>query len=297
MIVVFGSINLDLIFSVPGIPRPGETVLGDTTLIQPGGKGANQAVAAARDGGRVMMAGAVGNDQLAEAALRLMVAAGVDLTRVARVDASTGCASIAVDPSGENAIAVGSGANLFARADQVEDGVLGPSTTLLLQMEVPPLETATLIERAKTAGARILLNLAPASELPESALRDVDVLLVNETEATWLAGQMGCAVSAWALRQRLGSVAVVLTRGGEGAEIASGDEVWHQPAWKVDVVDTTAAGDCFAGVLAHRLDRGGTLRAAIGRASAAAALCCTRSGSQASLPLAAETEAFIQRSM
>ncbi len=243
------------------------------------------------------MAGAVGNDQLAEAAMRLMVDAAVDLTRVRHVDACTGCAAIAVDPSGENAIAVGSGANLFVCADQVEDAVIGPSTTLLLQMEVPRSETTELIDRAKAAGARIMLNLAPAGELPEKAIRQVDVLLVNETEAAWLSARLGCAANSRPLHQALGGVSVILTRGEEGAEIASSDNSWHQPAWPVDVVDTTAAGDCFAGVLAHRLDLGETLRQAVWRAAAAAALCCTRAGSQASLPLAEETDDFIQRSM
>src|SRR6185437_13791677 len=133
MIVVFGSINLDLIFPVPHIPRPGETVLGPLTRIEPGGKGANQAVAAARDGAQVIMAGAIGRDALGRGALSLLRDAGVDLTRVVETDASTGCAAISVDPAGNNAIAVGSGANLLARAAQVEDALLGPETTVVLQ--------------------------------------------------------------------------------------------------------------------------------------------------------------------
>jgi len=314
-VVVFGSINLDLIFALPHIPAPGETVLGPTTRIEPGGKGANQAVAAARDGATVVMAGAVGRDALADGALRLLREAGVDVTRVAAVEASTGCAAIAVDPGGENAICVGSGANLLATAGQVEDALLQPSNTLVLQMEVPAGETARLIERARGAGMRIVLNLAPAAALPEAALRAVDVLLVNETEGAWLAGHLGCDASASALRAKLGGAAVVWTRGGDGADVAGrdgaasgaeagtgtaagigaerGDGGWHAPAWPIMPVDTTAAGDCFAGVLAHRLDRGETLRQAVDRASAAAALCCTRAGSQSSLPLVAETDAFV----
>ena len=131
MIVVFGSINLDLIFPVPHIPSPGETVLGPTTRIEPGGKGANQAVAAARDGAHVIMAGAVGRDALSRDALALLRDAKVDLTRVIETDASTGCAAIAVDPAGNNAIVVGSGANRLARASQVEDELLTPATTLV----------------------------------------------------------------------------------------------------------------------------------------------------------------------
>jgi ribokinase len=292
MIIVFGSINLDLIFNLPSIPRPGETVLGPATRIEPGGKGANQAVAAARDGANVVMAGAVGRDPLAEGALRLLRQAGVDLLRVQAVDASTGCAAIAVDPDGNNAILVGSGANLFAHASQVEDALLGPSAIVVLQMEALAAETARLIARARAAGARVVLNLAPASALPEDILRAVEVLVVNETEGAWLAAYLGCEASATSLRDRLGGVSVVLTRGGEGAEIAGRDGAWHEPAQQVEAIDTTAAGDCFVGVLAHRLERGETLLTAVRRAGIAAAVCCTRQGSQGSLPTQAETDAF-----
>ena len=292
MVIVFGSINLDLIFRLPHIPRSGETVLGASTRIEPGGKGANQAVAASRDGADVIMAGAVGRDILAEGALRLLRDAGVNLDRVAAAETSTGCAAIAVDPDGDNAIAVGSGANLSARSAQVEDALLGPEATLVLQMEVPAVETTALIMRARAAGARVVLNLAPAAALPEHALRALDVLVVNATEAAWLAADLQCAASATALRDRLRGVAVVVTRGAEGAEVAGPDATWHEMAQHVVVADTTAAGDCFVGVLAHRLDRGEALRAAVRRASVAAALCCMRHGSQGSIPAQAETDAF-----
>lgn len=292
MIIVFGSINLDLIFALPKIPLAGETVLGASTLIEPGGKGANQAVAAARDGAIALMAGAVGGDALGADALRLLRQAGVNLDRVAQVEGSTGCATIAVDPSGANAIAVGSGANLAAVASQVEPAILGPQATIVLQMEVAPKQTALLIERARAAGARIILNLAPAAALAESSLRMVDVLVVNETEGLWLAEHLACSASAAALHERLGGVAVVLTRGGNGADVATAETTWHEPAHPVVAIDTTAAGDCFVGVLAHRLDEGVALPDAITWASAAAALCCTRRGSQGSLPTAAETAAF-----
>jgi ribokinase len=292
VIVVFGSINLDLIFNLPNIPRAGETVLGTHTRIEPGGKGANQAVAAARDGAVVIMAGAVGDDALGEAALGLLRTVGVNLDRVQPTAESTGCAAIAVDRGGNNAIAVGSGANLSARASQVEDSLLGPGTTLVLQMEVLAVETVELIARAKAAGARVVLNLAPAAALPEAALQSVDVLVVNEAEGTWLALHLECEASAGSLRDRLGGVAVVLTRGGEGAEIASRDATWHEPAQRVEAIDTTAAGDCFVGVLAHWLDRGETLPASVRRASVAAGLCCTRHGSQGSIPTWMETDAF-----
>jgi ribokinase len=294
MVIVFGSINLDLSFSLPKIPAVGETVLGPTVRVEPGGKGANQAVGAARDGAMVVMAGAIGNDPLGAGALALLRQAGVDLTRVPQVGTSTGCAAIAVDPAGHNAIAVGSGANMQVTAGQIEDALLGPEATLVLQMEVPAEETAALIARARARGARIILNLAPATPLPDAALRAVDVLIVNESEGAWLAGDLGCAASAESLRARLDIPAVVLTRGAEGAEVASLDRSWLEPARKVVAVDTTAAGDCFVGVLAGQLDLGHNLEASVRRASAAAALCCTRAGSQGSIPLQAETNRFIE---
>jgi ribokinase len=292
MIIVFGSINLDLIFSVPHIPGAGETVLGPSVRIEPGGKGANQAVAAARDGAVVVMAGAVGRDTLAGSALTLLREANVDLSRVVETDISTGCAAIAVDPAGGNAIAVGSGANLVARQHQVEDTLLGPESTVVLQMEVPADETATLIDRARAHGARIILNLAPAAALPEAALRELDVLVVNETESAWLAGHLDCGDSAAELHDRL-AVVIVRTLGGDGLEYAAAGGGGTVPAREITAIDTTAAGDCFVGVLAAALDRGATLTAALHRATAAAALCCTRHGSQGSIPSANETDAFI----
>ncbi len=293
MIVVFGSINIDLVFAVPHIPQSGETVLCPGATMQPGGKGANQAVAAARDGAPVVMVGAVGRDALAEDALALLQQAGTDLTRIARTSAGTACAAVAVDPLGNNAISVGSGANLLVRSAQVEDALLTPATTLVLQMEVDPGETAALIARAKGRVGRIILNLAPAASLPLESLRALDLLVVNETESAWLAEFLGCADTAPALRSALG-VEVVRTLGGDGLEAATAAAFLRLPAYQVSVVDTTAAGDCFVGVLAAGLDRGMALTDALQRASAAAALCCTRAGSQQSAPARDETDRFIQ---
>ncbi len=292
MITVFGSINLDLIFALPAIPRSGETLLTRSVTVAPGGKGANQAVAAALDGARVAMAGAVGRDALAAGALALLGGSGVDLSRVIETDAATGCAAIAVDPQGHNAIAVGSGANLLARADQVEDALLGPGNTLVLQMEVDRQQTQTLIRRARSAGTRIILNLAPAAPLSLEALSAVDLLVVNESEAAWLAEYLGCFPDAAGLRAALG-VDVVRTLGEKGAELAGEKGLSTIAAHEIDAVDTTAAGDCFVGVLAASLDRGLALEPALRRASVAAGICCTRPGSQNSLPAAAETDAAL----
>jgi ribokinase len=294
VIIAFGSVNLDLIFPLPHLPAPGETVLGPAMTIEPGGKGANQAVAAARDGARVAFAGAVGADALALDALRMMRLADLDISRVATVEAATGCAAICVDPEGRNMIAVASGANLAAQQCQVEDDLLNPGATVLLQMEVPRKETEALIRRARSAGCRVVLNLAPASPLDEDALRALDLLVVNEGEAEFLGRVLGCGPSAPALHARLG-VDVVVTLGERGLEAASASGRIRLPAHPVQVIDTTGAGDCFTGVLAATLDRGTPLEAALARATVAAGLCCTRSGTQGSMPLGTETDAAIRK--
>jgi ribokinase len=295
MIVCFGSVNLDLIFPVDALPRPGETTLSPMARLEPGGKGANQACAAARDGASVVMVGAVGDDPLADAALAGLAAAGADITRVARVHATTGCAAICVDANGQNQIAVASGANLLARADQVEDALLGPGTTLLLQMEVDPAETAALIRRARRAMTRVILNLAPARELATDALEQVDLLICNGGEAEWLGNRLGTAWNAGSIHDALG-VSTIVTHGVQGSEYAALEGRLMIDAYEVDVADTTAAGDCFTGVLAAALDRGLPAGEAIRRANLAGALCCTRVGTQASLPTRVEVDALIDRS-
>lgn len=292
MIVCFGSINLDLIFPLPHLPTAGQTVLGPTMQIEPGGKGANQAVAAARDGAKVIFAGAVGRDSLAEDAVELMRESGIDISRVARIKGATGCAAICVDPQGNNLISVASGANLAARQDQLGDDLLTPRTTVLLQRETDPGETETLIRRARAAGARIVLNLAPPGPLALDCLRALDVLVVNEGEAAWLAGHLGVPPATSALHAALG-IDVVQTLGAEGAEAVTRAGTVRIPGRHVLVKDTTGAGDCFTGVLAAALDRGQPLATAMVRANAAAGLSCTRAGTQGSMPRAAETDAAI----
>ena len=292
MIVVFGSVNLDLIFPLAAIPAPGETLLAPAIRIEPGGKGANQAVAAARDGARVAMAGAVGRDALAEDALALLRAVGTDCTRIVTTEAATGCAAIFVDGAGRNAIGVGSGANLLARADQVEDALLTPGTTLVCQMEVPAEQTGVLIRRARARGSRVVLNLAPAAPIDPDALRAANVLVANQVEAAWLAARVGAAATASSLNSVLGAT-VIRTLGEGGVEAAGEDGPFRVPARPVAAVDTTGAGDCFTGVLAASLDRGAALGAALRRAVAAAALCCARAGSQSTMPTQAEIDAAL----
>ncbi len=295
-VLVFGSANADLVFRVPALPGPGETVLGPDYAVFPGGKGANQAVAAARDGAATAFAGAVGRDGLAAVARSAMEEAGVDLSRLAAVAAPTACAAIAVDASGRNQILVASSANLSAHAAQVEDAALTPATTLLLQMEVRTAETTALILRARARGVHIVMNLAPAAPLPAEALRALDLLVVNEHEAAWLAAQLGCDAGAGAIAAALGGIDVAVTLGAEGAEAATRDGgVLRVPALALPgIIDTTGAGDCWCGVLGAALDRGLPLEAAMRRASAAASLACTRSGAAPSFPTTAETEALLR---
>jgi ribokinase len=293
MIVVFGSINADLIFPVAELPRPGETLLAQTMRIEAGGKGANQAVAAALDGATVAMIGAVGEDALAVPAVRGLEEAGVDLSRVLCLTEPTGCATICTDQHGRNQIVVALGANALARAEQADNALFAAQTVLLTQMEANPEETATIILRAKACGARTVHNLAPPGELDRAALAAVDILVVNEHEASWLGEYLTLSgVSAALLAKALGNT-VIRTLGGAGVEWAGLTGSGQIPASDVEVLDTTAAGDCFVGVLAAALDRGAALPDAIHRANIAAGLACTRYGSQNSLPNAAVITAAV----
>ncbi len=280
MILVFGSINVDLLMRVPNLPRPGETVLGRDYMLLPGGKGANQALAACRAGAAVKMAGAVGSDDFARRALAALDRAGVDLSLVQRVDRPTGVAAIMVEAGGENLIAVAPGANrLAASADVRPDAVLGPQTILICQMEVPAAENWALLRRARVAGARTMLNLAPAAPIDRARFADIDILVANAAEMATFGTDP--AALAGALGQ-----AVVVTRGAAGstAFVADGGRI-ETPALALEnTADTTGAGDTFVGVLAAGLDQGLALAAALRRASAAAGLACQMEGAQTGAP-------------
>jgi ribokinase len=294
MIIVFGSINVDLVFRMPKLPRAGETVLGEEYFTAPGGKGANQAVAAARDGASVRMVGAVGDDGFAAVGLAELARAGVDLGGVAKVAAPTGCAGIFVDANGDNQIAVASGANGLVRAAMLPDELLDRRATLICQMELRAAETEAAIRRAKARGARVILNLAPAAGLGIETLECVDILVVNENEAAALGKHLGVAGNAPALAEELPGVTVIETRGADGAVAVKDGRHWTGSALKVAAVDTVGAGDCFVGVLAAALDRGATLDAALRRACVAGSLACTKPGAQPSLPNAAEIDAALR---
>ncbi len=300
MIVVFGSINLDLITRVERIPGPGETTLGDDYATSPGGKGANQALAARRAGAGVAMVGAIGKDSFAAEALALLKADGVDLTATAEVAAPTGAAFIAVDGHGENAIVVASGANRLARAAQLEKLAFGSGDILVLQRETPPVEVEAAARYAKGKGARVILNLAPAGAPSEKLLAALDALILNEHEALTLAASLQIAahepeeVAAHLDRGR--GLAAIVTLGPAGAVGYAKGVRYAAPAQPpVTVVDTTGAGDAFVGAFSRCARQRPSFR---GRnearhLAAPGSLACTKPGAQPSMPYAAEIEALV----
>jgi ribokinase len=285
MILSFGSINADFVVPVPNLPQPGETVLGGSYELLPGGKGANQALAARRAGAQVIFAGAVGRDSFAPIALDSLRGEGVDTRLVRELELPTGCALIMVSPAGENIIAVASGANMGVRCEWVPEELLDAKTTLVAQFEVPPGETQALIRRLRRHCGRCVLNLAPALPIDLELLPEIDLLVANVNEAATIsADPMGIARR---LRQGL-----VVTRGAAGASafLADGSRL-DLPALAIEPVDTTGAGDTFVGVLAATLDLGASLEAALRRASAAAGLACLARGAQTAMPGTAAIDA------
>jgi ribokinase len=284
MVLVFGSINVDLVVPVPRLPQPGETILGGSYELLPGGKGANQAMAAVRAGAAVTLVGAVGADAFAAIALGSLRNEGVDTDLVRTVGLPTGCAAIMVSAAGENTIAVASGANTAVRCEWVPEELLDPNTTLVAQLEVPVEETAALIGRVRARGGKCLLNAAPALPVDPGLLPELDLLVANESEAA----SFGADPAEIGRRLRRG---FVVTRGANGAIafLADGSQIdW--PALDIDPVDTTGAGDTFVGVLAAALDVGAGLETALMRASAAAGLACLARGAQTAMPRAAAIE-------
>jgi ribokinase len=299
-IVVVGSSNTDMVVQVPRIPAPGETVLGGQFVMVPGGKGANQAVAAARLGAQVTFVARLGPDAFAEGSLQNFAAAGIDTSFIVRdAEAASGVALIFVDAGGENAIAVAPGANARLAPEDVDraEAAIARADVVLLQLEMPIDTVAHAIAVAKRHGRRVILNPAPAQSVPEGLLGQVDILTPNETEAAMLlgdsiAGLAGIAPTAEALLAQ-GVGIVVVTLGKEGVFVVERGGSYHVPGRRVTAVDTTAAGDTFSGALAVAWAEGRDVRAAVEWATAAAALSVTRRGAQSSLPTRAEVEAFL----
>ena len=294
-IVVVGSLNMDLVVRAQHLPAAGETVLGESFATFPGGKGANQAVAAARLGAAVTMIGAVGGDAFGATLRSGLEAAGV-AARLAVVDAPTGVALITLDAAGENTIVVAPGANALLGLGAVGSQCEALAADVLaLQLEVPLPAVATAIALARAAGTRIQLNAAPAQPLPAELLARLDVLVVNRGEAELLAGTAEDTAPeelAHAL-QSLGPGLVVVTLGAKGALARHGDLTFVQAGFHVKVVDTVAAGDAFAAAFAVATAEDMPVADALRFACATGALATTKHGAQPSLPTRDEVEAFL----
>ncbi|WP_367716324.1 ribokinase [Nitratireductor sp. GISD-1A_MAKvit] len=295
MIVIIGSINLDLIATVHRLPRPGETVPGDTFVTAPGGKGANQALAARRAGAATRIVGAVGNDPFAGEALELLDKAGVDLSAVHKAESATGTAHILVDRDGENTIAVVPGANADVLPGHVAQAALAAGNHVLLQLEIPIETVCAALEEARRANAISVLNTAPYRPEAAALLADADYVVANETEFDLYADALGLEGADRRARMeafvaKTGRI-VIVTLGGEGAWAAMPDGFVTCPSMKITPVDTVGAGDTFCGYLAAGLAEGLELEAALRQATAAGALACLKSGAQPAIPLRRDVEA------
>lgn len=303
-ITVVGSLNMDLVARTPRVPRPGETVLGGEFTTIPGGKGANQAVAAAYLGAHVTMVGRVGDDDFAGRLLHNLDRCGVDRAFVKRdLKNATGVALITVDDSGQNSIVVAPGANSMLSPDDIRqaESVISGSDAVLLQLEVPletVIETARL---AKSHRVMVVLNPAPALDLPVELLKNIDVLIPNETEAALLTDypveeEAYLELTARAL-MNMGVNVVVITRGGRGALLATENRFTRCAPFPAHAVDATAAGDAFIAGFSVARSESRSLEEAVRWGNAAGALAVTKLGAQSSLPKRSEVEDLLKNSV
>ncbi|MFE3827373.1 ribokinase [Streptomyces sp. NPDC059092] len=297
-LLVVGSANADLVIGVERRPGPGETVLGSDLSVHPGGKGANQAVAAARLGARTALLARVGDDAHGRLLLDSQRTAGVDTTGVRAGGAPTGVALITVDPSGDNSIVVSPGANARLSPEDVRAAaeLLAASHVVSTQLEIP-LETVAEVVRGLAPDSRFVLNPSPPVELPAEILAACDPLIVNEHEARVVLGatadDAGHEPADWARALlALGPRSVVITLGERGALVADARTTTLVPSVRVRAVDTTGAGDAFTAALAWRLGAGEDLTAAAAYAARVGAVAVTRAGAQASFPTAAEVDSL-----
>lgn len=287
MIIVVGSLNLDLVGRAPRIPAPGETVLGGELARFHGGKGGNQAVAAARLGAQVMFVGAVGSDSIGDELVAGLIGEGIDATGIARVGGASGAALITVDDGGNNAITVLPGANrLVARPSAP---LPAPQRVLLMQLELPIDTTLAWAQAARSAGIPVVLNAAPYAPMPQALLGAVDTLIVNQHELAELAGTADLE-EGLRRAERVGPRRVIVTLGARGCVAAADGRRSTVPGLRVDVVDTTGAGDTFCGAYAASIAAGVSFDVALARANTAAALSCRRAGARGGMPSAAELE-------
>lgn len=304
-IIVVGSSNMDMVIRVAHIPVPGETILGQEFMTNQGGKGANQAVAAAAMGDGVVFIARLGDDTLGRQAKEILSERGVDTRFVTLTsNAPTGCAMIAVDEQGENSIIVAPGANALlstADIDAAAEVIKQEAAILLIQLESPLDTLIYAAEMAHAAGVTVVLNPAPFPEepLPEALLRNVDLIIPNETEAARMTG-LSVQTDTEFFRAMLairgmGVQQVIITAGAAGSYGLSGQSFYHHPALSVTPVDTTAAGDTYCGTLCAALRDGNTVPQAMQRASVAASLSTTRRGAWNSIPTRSEVERYLPK--
>ncbi|HEU5026930.1 MAG TPA: ribokinase [Spirillospora sp.] len=285
-VVVVGSVNADLVVGVDRRPAPGETVLGSDLATHPGGKGANQAVAAARLGGRVGIVGRIGDDGHGALLRDALAGAGVDLAHLAVTPGPTGVALITVGPDGDNSIIVSPGANARLTADDVTAAgdMIAAASVVTFQLEVPMPAIEAAARAAASAGARVVLNLSPTAPVPAGVLALCDPLVVNEHEAAWLLGGPGEPDEMARALLHSGPRSAVITLGPDGAVVADADGTARIASPKVEAVDTTGAGDAFTAALCLRLARGDTLPDAARYAARVGAAAVRRPGAQTSYP-------------
>lgn len=304
MVIVFGSLNIDLVLKVSSQPAVGETVLTPTYDWFPGGKGANQAIACSRSGVKTAMIGQIGDDGFGTRILYALKRNEVLTSSVVRADKEpTGIAFITVDDEGDNQIVVASGANRITTAEQVPDEILHKDNVALMQMEVNYSENWDVIHRSKAVGAKTILNLAPAGAVPREVLNDLDYLIVNQIEARQMAEKMNLVIedSAVAMAKKLAKEAdliCVMTLGDLGCIAMKPDgKGWQMDAIQLgdDLVDTTGAGDTFCGVFAGCVYKKMTLQDTLHRASVAGSLSCRALGAQESMPHEEEIEKFLEK--
>lgn len=289
-VCVVGSINVDFVVRAPRFPRPGETLIGEAFETHPGGKGANQAVAASRLGAQVALVGCIGDDENGSRMRGFLAADGLDIHGVRTCPScSTGVGVITVLPNGDNTIVVAPGANARITAEDVDAAAadITSADVLLLQGEIPPEANQRAIELAKQAGKRVIYNASPVNDANAELLKHVDVLVVNRDEACALIGDGSSDISPTGLARRLATLGpdrIVITLGAEGAVHFSGDELKTTPGFQTTCVDTTAAGDAFAAALAVQRAEGARLKDAVRYACAAGALAVCSVGAIPSLP-------------